>query len=178
MEIRKSQHLVPDILPTGLDVVFCGTALGKESYRQRAYYAHPGNVFWRTLHRTGLTPRLMTPHEYTDLPRYGIGVTDLCKTAYGNDDELSATDFDVTATREKILASAPRILAFTSKNACSIFLEKKLKDIPYGKQAEQVGKTILHALPSPSGQGRRYWDITHWQAVADAAKHAHKKGAA
>ena len=48
--------VLPDVLVPGLAVVFCGSAVGAASARRRAYYAGPGNAFWRTLSEVGLTP--------------------------------------------------------------------------------------------------------------------------
>jgi len=55
--------VLPDVLAPGLAIVFCGTAVGTVSARRRAYYAGPGNAFWPTLHRVGLTPRQLLPEE-------------------------------------------------------------------------------------------------------------------
>lgn len=46
---------LPDLLRPGLQVAFCGTAAGTASARAKAYYAGPGNSFWRTLFATGMT---------------------------------------------------------------------------------------------------------------------------
>lgn len=52
-----STEVLPDVIDHDLSVVFCGTAAGNESARRRAYYAGPGNAFWPTLFKVGLTPR-------------------------------------------------------------------------------------------------------------------------
>ena len=163
-------HLVPDILQPGLKVVFCGTAMGRKSAEQKAYYANPGNFFWRTLHSTGLTPDRIQPHNYLRLLDHGIGATDLSKRHYGNDAELPIDAFDVDALRQKILTFRPHILAFTSKTGASAFLDRPTGAIPLGFQPETVGDTRLCVLSSPSGQARIFWDETVWQALADAVK--------
>lgn len=163
-------HAVPDLLVPGLKVVFCGTALGRVSAERRAYYANPGNFFWRTLHTTGLTPVRMTPHDYAGLLDYGIGLTDLSKGHYGNDTDLPPGALDADALRQKILVFQPDILAFTSKTAAATFLCKSTGAIPLGFQPETVGRTRLYALPSPSGQARIFWDQAVWQALADAVQ--------
>lgn len=66
-----------DVLVSDLRIVFCGTAAGFASAKQRAYYAGPGNAFWRTLFEVGLTPRLLEPAQYHIVPQYGLGLTDL-----------------------------------------------------------------------------------------------------
>lgn len=161
---------VPDLLAPGLKVVFCGTALGRVSAERRAYYANPGNFFWRTLYTIGLTPRLMRPEEYPELLQWGIGLTDLCKAHFGNDAELPVDAFDVAALRDKMLTCRPRILAFTSKTGAAAFLGRDTSNIPYGLQPETVGATRIYALSSPSGQARIFWNQAAWQGLADAVK--------
>jgi hypothetical protein len=112
--------ILPDVLQPQLAIVFCGTAAGTESARQAAYYAHPQNRFWRALHEAGLTPRRLAPSEFPTLPDYGLGLTDIAKTASGMDRELpsGALGRDACATLEaKILEFSPKVLAFTSLTA-------------------------------------------------------------
>ncbi|GLQ47523.1 mismatch-specific DNA-glycosylase [Dyella lipolytica] len=158
-----NQPILPDVLYPGLRLVFCGTAAGKRSAAEGAYYAHPGNLFWRALFQSGLTPRLLAPREFHRLPEFGIGLTDLAKRHVGNDDELPRDAFDVPALRAKIESYAPRMLAFTSKNAARAVLGP---NVVYGMQEQALGSTRLFVLPSPSGQARGHWDLTIWQALA------------
>lgn len=164
------RDILPDVLMPELNIVFCGTAAGNESARQGAYYAHPGNRFWNTIYTVGLTPRQLRPAEFAEVLRYGIGLTDLAKYVSGNDDTLSPHDFDPAALADKIQQLRPRVLAFTSKTAGSIFLRSKR--ISFGLQPETMGTTRIFVLPSPSGLARRSWDITHWNAAAAFARKA------
>ncbi|MET0935400.1 MAG: mismatch-specific DNA-glycosylase [Luteibacter sp.] len=156
--------ILPDVLEPGLSLVFCGTAAGTRSARDRAYYAHPGNMFWRTVFAIGLTPRLLAPSEYPLMPGLGIGLTDLSKFHYGNDNQLPVDAFDVAALRQKIAQFAPRVLAFTSKRAGMCALGR---NVTYGLQPTMFGDTRLFVLPSPSGQARGSWDIRPWHELAD-----------
>ncbi|MBP2159469.1 MULTISPECIES: mismatch-specific DNA-glycosylase [Asticcacaulis] len=165
-----AEHCVPDLLSAGLKVVFCGTALGRVSAERRAYYANPGNFFWRTLHNIGLTPERVRPEDYATLLQFGIGLTDLCKAHFGNDNELPAGALDAGALRNKILKFQPRILAFTSKTGAGTFLGRPTGAIPLGFQDDKVGETRICVLPSPSGQARIFWDQQAWQDLADAVK--------
>jgi TDG/mug DNA glycosylase family protein len=157
-------HVLPDVLESGLSLVFCGTAAGARSAREGTYYAHPGNMFWRTLFAVGLTPRLLAPAEFPWMPAFGLGLTDLSKFHYGNDAELPVDAFDVAALRRKIESFAPHVLAFTSKHAGVSALGKP---IAYGLQPITWGTTRLFVLPSPSGQARRSWNAGIWQELAD-----------
>lgn len=163
MDVSTSTSLVPDVLEPGLDVVFCGTALSAVSYERRAYYAKPGNRFWPTLHAVGLTPRRLAPIEFPSVVDHGIGLTDVCKTAWGQDAELLDDDFEPDALREKIERFAPRYLAFTSKRAAREFLGRNPE---YGIQPETIGATKIFVLPSTSGLATRFWDESHWQELA------------
>jgi TDG/mug DNA glycosylase family protein len=157
-----AKTLIRDVLAPNLRAVFCGTALGHESFRQRAYYAHPGNQFWAVLHRIGLTPRKLKPAEYEEVLSFGIGLTDLCKIAYGNDHEIAPHHFDRKALEKKIRRYKPAVIAFTSKTSASIFLEKPTGKIPYGLQEEKIGETRIYVLPSPSGRARSWWKEETW----------------
>ncbi|WP_049621792.1 mismatch-specific DNA-glycosylase [Frateuria defendens] len=171
MPPEAATPILPDVLQPGLALVFCGTAAGKRSAAEGAYYAHPGNLFWRALAETGLTPRRFAPAEYPLLPGLGIGLTDVAKRHSGNDDELPRDAFDAPALQAKIARHAPRLLAFTSKNAARAALGRA---VHYGLQAERLGATQLFVLPSPSGQARGRWDLAPWQRLA--ALYRHERG--
>ncbi len=163
MPRKADNHILPDVLQPGLKLVFCGTAAGKRSAAEHAYYAHPGNLFWRALFEAGLTPRQLAPAEFPQLPDYGIGLTDLAKRHSGNDNELPRDAFDVPALIAKIERHQPRLLAFTSKNAARAVLGRA---VHYGLQAEIIGSTRLFVLPSPSGQARGHWDLVPWETLS------------
>jgi TDG/mug DNA glycosylase family protein len=157
------QHVLPDVLTPGLSLVFCGTAAGTRSARERAYYAHPGNRFWPTLYETGLTPRRLQPAQYPQLPGFGIGLTDVAKLHSGNDNQLPRDAFDVPGLIAKIAHWQPRLLAFTSKAAARAVLGQACG---YGLCSQRIGTTQLFVLPSPSGQARGHWDIEPWRELA------------
>lgn len=154
---------LPDLLRPGLQVVFCGTAAGTASARVKAYYAGPGNAFWRTLFETGLTPRQLAPSEYERLLELGIGLTDLCKVRHGSDREVGTQELDVDGLRARVAAAEPAYLAFNGKNAARGVLGREVK---LGPQEEQVGGATVWVLPSTSGAARSYWDIDPWQELA------------
>src|SRR4051812_19404651 len=107
--IGVTMTALPDVLVPRLDVVFCGTAVGTASALRRAYYAGPGNAFWRTLFEVGLTPRLLAPEEYLCITDFGLGLTDLAKTISGSDQILSREHFDGGALRTKVRRYRPRM---------------------------------------------------------------------
>jgi len=155
---------VPDLLAPGLDLVFCGTAPSPASFKARAYYANPGNAFWPTLFAVGLTPERFAPSRYPELLGLGIGLTDLNKTEYGSDHELSADAMDAGALHAKLRKFRPAAIAFTSKHAASLGLGVKAP--AYGRQAESLEGAVVFVLASPSGRARSFWTIEPWRAAA------------
>jgi TDG/mug DNA glycosylase family protein len=155
--------ILPDVLAPGLRVVFCGTAPGTASARAAAYYAGPGNRFWTTLHEVGLTPILLAPAEYTRLPEFGIGLTDISKTASGSDQEVGRRGVDPEDLAVRIAAAGPSHVAFNGKNAAQRAMGRA---VDYGKQQEQIGGATVWVLPSTSGAARGFWDIGPWRDLA------------
>lgn len=163
--------ILPDVLQNNLSLVFCGTAASTRSAQVGAYYAGPGNRFWQTLHHVGLTPYQLEPQAFQQVVNYGIGLTDVAKQAFGADSSLQESDFDPDGLHRKIRRYAPGILAFTSKRAFrAAYGLKSHACVEYGWQVSVIGMTRLYVLPSPSGAARGYWDVTYWQALADAVK--------
>lgn len=160
----RSADILPDVLAPKLRVVFCGVAPGRVSAARRAYYAGPGNKFWPMLHRTGLTPRLFAPHEYPEVLSLGIGLTDVCKTAFGADHELAHEAFDAAGFLAKMQQFRPRAIAFDGKFAAKMALG--VKTIPYGRQPAPLHGAAVFVLPSPSGRAVRFWDERYWFDLA------------
>jgi len=160
--------ILPDVLAPGLDLVLCGTAPSRASKEASAYYAMPGNKFWPTLHLTGLTPRLLKPREYAQVLEYRIGLTDLCKTEWGSDQELSVNCFDVSGFTTKIDQYRPAAVAFDSKHAGKNFFRRA--SVSYGRQSETLFGAVLFIVPSPSGRASRHWDTAPWMELAEFVK--------
>ena len=168
--MAKAAHILPDRLKPGLKLVFCGTAAGRQSALQLAYYAHGQNKFWTTLHKTGLTPRLFAPQDYEGLWELGIGLTDIAKHVFGMDHQLPKDALGpeaVTALKARILKARPRILAFTSLNGGRKVMGPKAVA---GEQPHLIGETQVFILPSPSPLAANHWDIKPWRDLAKAVK--------
>lgn len=162
---------LPDVLATGLKVVFVGTAAGRRSAAVGAYYAHPGNRFWRTLHEVGLTPRCFAPRDFAGLRDLGIGLTDIAKSASGMDHEIAKHAYDPGGFVDKITLYRPRCVAFTSKRAASLWLRQPTRKIHVGRQpGARIGASYIFVLPSPSGAASRHWSIEPWRELARAVR--------
>jgi mismatch-specific thymine-DNA glycosylase len=162
-----SPPILPDVLAPGPRVVFCGTAPGAASARAGAYYAGPGNRFWPTLHEVGLTPVLLRPAAFERLPEFGLGLTDISKTASGSDQEVGRRGFDPQRLATVLTACSPAHLAFNGKNSAKATLGRP---VGYGPQLERIGGAAVWVLPSTSGAARAFWDIGPWRELAAAAR--------
>lgn len=172
MVVQPPPPILPDLLRPGLKIVFCGTAAGTTSARRGHYYAHPQNKFWPTLHTIGLTPRLLDPSEFRLLLDWGVGLTDIAKSAKGMDKELppgSLGRLACEALRLRILEHQPAILAFTSLTAGRRYLRRQAD---FGEQGETIGATRIWLLPSPSPAANWNWRAHErwWRAAAESAK--------
>lgn len=167
-----STVILPDLLPPGLNLVFCGTAAGTVSAARGQYYAHPQNKFWRTLHAVGLTPGRIAPQDYASVLDHGIGLTDLAKHVSGMDSQLPPGSLGreaVADLRARIERCAPKILAFTSLTGGRKFAGPRTT---FGPQTETIGATRVWILPSPSPAAHWNWDEDVWRALARAVKTA------
>ena len=162
--------VLPDVLEDSLDVVLCGMAASRVSVIAGAYYANSQNKFWRILYETRLTPELLQPHQYRDLLRYRIGLTDFIKTHSGMDHQLPLPELRERARirlRTSIEMRRPKFLAFTSKAAGQNFLGGK-RD--YGEQVERIADTRIWILPSTSGAANGSWRPEVWHKFADQVR--------
>ncbi len=114
-----------------------------------------------------MTPRRLAPDEFRRLPRYGLGLTDVCKTDFGADSELEPSADDPDAVIEKIRRCQPRFLAFVGKRPAVAVLGRRR--LSYALQPEPIGRTRLFVLPSPSGRARAFWDEAPWRTLARLA---------
>ena len=156
--------ILEDLLRPELRLVICGTAAGTRSAQVGAYYAGPGNKFWRTIHAIGLTPNLVAPPDWHSLEAFGIGFTDLVKRHSGMDRELPPGSFDAGRVRKLIEKHQPAALAFNGKTAAKAFFSRS--QIDYGRQDDVIGRTSIWVLPSTSGAASGAWSAEPWHALA------------
>lgn len=160
--------VLPDLLKSDLNIVFCGTAAGNKSAQRKAYYAGAGNQFYPTLASCGLTPRILKPEQFPELLNYKIGLTDLVKHHFGMDKDLKSEYYDTEGFRDKIFGFKPKIVCFNGKEAPKVlFNRKKTSEVNYGLQEETIGNTRLFVAPSTSLQAIAFWDISIWQKLTE-----------
>jgi TDG/mug DNA glycosylase family protein len=143
------QSAVPDVLAPGLQIVFCGINPGFRSAAAGAHFANPRNDFWRLLHDSGLTPRLLEPQEQCELLALGYGLTNAAYRTTRGSGDLRRADFAEAANRIEAIARDldPRFIAFVGKAA----YEGTFRERPdLGLQGRCLGTTRLFVLPSTS----------------------------
>lgn len=156
--------MLDDLIAFKLRVVVCGFAAGAASAIERRYYADPRNKFWRAVAEVGLTPRQLSPAEYRELLKFGIGLTDLVKGQAGTDAEVRFEKSHREDLRALVMEYKPPWLCFNGKTAAKKFLGVSRLD--YGIQSERIGCTGIFVAPSTSGAAGRYWDIARWRELA------------
>ena len=144
------QVLEPVVAP-GLRVVFCGINPGLYTAWAGHHFARPGNRFWPALHLAGLTPSRMTPEQDDELPRYGLGVTNLVARPTRAAAELTAQELrDGAAELADLVARwRPRVVAVLGITAWRAALDRP--NAVLGRQPERLGGADTWVVPNPSG---------------------------
>lgn len=154
--VAARNKTVPDVVAPRLKVLFVGINPGLYSGAVRHHFARPGNRFWPALHKSGFTPRLLSPHEERELLKYGCGITNLVNRATANAAELAEKELRVGAKRltAKVRRYRPRVVAVLGAGAYqSAFGSIR---VLFGEQSERISNTRVWVLPNPSGLNANY----------------------
>jgi TDG/mug DNA glycosylase family protein len=164
--------VLPDILDSNLDVVFCGTAVGITSASSGHYYSGRGNKFWQLLHEAGITATRLRPEDDVTLLALGLGITDLVKDVAQSHDR--GLDFSKTRFAGHIEKANPRWVAFnglTSGRAGARRLGHRATGL--GQQPWHIGQSRVYVLPSSSAaNATMHYDekLQWWAKLAHLAK--------
>jgi TDG/mug DNA glycosylase family protein len=145
--------VLPDVVGSGLDAVFCGTAVGDCQALPGCHHAGRGDSFWSLLHESGLTPRRLLPSEEDQLLAYGLGLVDLLPLP-GR--ERPPVEFDVDALVAKVTALRPRWVVLTSKRTGTAVARARGERPPgLGHTGWNLAGSEVFVAPSSSGANRR-----------------------
>jgi TDG/mug DNA glycosylase family protein len=157
-QIRAARgKTVPDVIAHGLKVLFCGINPGLYTAAVGHHFAHPGNRFWKALHRSGFTPRQLSPFEEQELTDYGYGIVNIVAHATARADELTAAELTQGGAEleEKVRVYKPRFCAVLGLVAYRVSFGCA-KAAP-GPQSEKLGGiSPIWVLPNPSGLNASY----------------------
>jgi len=147
---------LPDILSTGLSVIFCGINPGLPAATVGHHFAGRSNRFWRTLHLAGFTPHEIRPENDRDILKYRCGLTTVVPRATVSADQLARREFVAAAKgfERKIRRYAPRQVAFLGKVAYARLTQQRKVD--WGLQPDSFGGVGAWVLPNPSGLNRAF----------------------
>jgi len=147
---------VPDVIASGLKVLFCGINPGLYSATVGRHFARPGNRFWPALYAAGFTPRLFLPEEQEELLRLGLGITNLVERASASASELSADELRAGRMRlESMVGSCrPARLAVLGIAAYRTAFERP--NARPGRQTDTIEGVTIWVLPNPSGLNAHY----------------------
>ncbi|MCT9088515.1 G/U mismatch-specific DNA glycosylase [Streptomyces sp. ASQP_92] len=164
--------VIPDVIASGLSVLFCGINPGLMSGATGHHFARPGNRFWPVLHLSGFTPRQLKPSEQDELLSYGLGITNVVARAAARADEIDAEEFREGGRllAAKVERFRPTWLAVVGVTAYRTAFDDRKARI--GPQERTIGTTRVWALPNPSGLN------AHWTAQTMAEEYARLRLAA
>jgi TDG/mug DNA glycosylase family protein len=147
---------LPDVVAPGLDVLFCGINPSLLSAARGHHFARPGNRFWPALHLAGLTPFRLTPEQDRELPRYGLGVTNLVDRPTRTAAELTTDELRAgpAALAELVARYRPRVVAVLGITAWRAAFDRPRAGL--GVQPERVGGVTTWVAPNPSGLNAHY----------------------
>jgi double-stranded uracil-DNA glycosylase len=148
--------IVADVIAPGLKILFCGINPGLYTAAIGHHFARPGNRFWPALHRSGFTPRQLSPYEERELLEYGYGITNLVMRATATADELKREEYVAGASQlqEKVEHYRPHCLALLGLGAYRSAFGKPQAVI--GPQEYKISETNVWVLPNPSGLNAHY----------------------
>ena len=143
---------MPDVLGTGLRVLFCGINPGLWSAAVGHHFARPGNRFWKALHLGGLTPRLLAPDEEDELLALGLGITNLVERATAGGAPRGGRGGPPRAATAA--AARPQVVAVLGVGAYRTAFGRPRAAV--GPLPEPIGGSRAWLLPNPSGLNAHY----------------------
>lgn len=147
---------IPDVIASGLSVLFVGINPSLYSAAVGHHFARPGNRFWKALHLSGFTRTLLSPLEDRDLLQLGLGVTNMVPRATAAADELRVEELRTGARTltGKVRRFAPRYVAVLGIGAYRSAFDRPRAMI--GPQPEDHCGSRWWLLPNPSGRTAAY----------------------
>ncbi|MDQ3962344.1 MAG: G/U mismatch-specific DNA glycosylase [Actinomycetota bacterium] len=147
---------IRDVIADELDVLFCGINPGLYSGATGHHFARPGNRFWPALHRSGFTPRQLSPFEEQELLKLGLGITNIVARTTPVAAELTNAELRAGGRRleRKVKRYQPRFVAILGVTAYRAAFA--VKNAAVGEQDHQIGSTRVWLLPNPSGLNAHY----------------------
>lgn len=154
---------VPDLAGDEVRLVFVGINPGLWTAASGAHFGHPGNRFYKALHRAGITARVLDVRDGFDaaereaLVSRGIAITNLVNRATARADELDDEEFvaGARALDARIAGWRPKVVAFVGLGAYRTAYGRR--NAGAGRQDDhRIAGAEVWALPNPSGLNAHY----------------------
>lgn len=167
---------MPDVAGPNLRIVFCGINPGLYSGAVGHHFARPGNRFWRALHPSGLTDRVLSAFEERELLSFGLGITNLVNRATAVAAEVSDQELREGGSRlrRKVFRLGPRFVAFLGLGAFRVAFRRP--EAKPGPQDDVIGRSGVWLLPNPSGLNAHYQLAALADAFAELRSAAYGEG--
>jgi double-stranded uracil-DNA glycosylase len=151
-----SPRKVPDVISPDLDVLFLGVNPGLRSGAVGHHFAHPSSRFWKALHASGFTPRLLSAFEEADLLGFGLGLTNLVDRTTASARDLHREELREGARRLEAKATRyrPRWVAVLGIGAYRRAFDRP--EAQLGAQPDRIATSSVWVLPGPSGLNAHY----------------------
>src|SRR5215472_6232869 len=142
---------VPDLIASGLKVLFCGINPGLYSAWSGHHFARPGNRFWPALFAGGFTDRLLSPYEEELMLPMGYGITNLVERGTLASGELGREELIAGGRifERKVRKYRPGAVAVLGVSAYRLAFGQPSAAV--GRQEERIGSALTWVLPNPSG---------------------------
>ncbi len=160
------------IVAPGLRLLFVGINPSLRSAEAGHHFARPGNRFYPALHAAGLTPRLLRPDEDSELPAFGLGVTNIAWRPTRDAAQLSRAELrEGAAELERDVAEyVPRLVAMLGLTAYRVAFARP--QAAMGRQDDTIGGRPVWVLPNPSGLNAHYKPADFARLYGEAAAFA------
>lgn len=147
---------LPDVIAPDLRVLFVGINPGLYTAAIGHHFGRPGNRFWPVLHRSGFTPRQLSPFEERALLPLGAGITNFVARATATAAELTPEELRAGANDldRKVGEFRPRFVASVGVQAYRTGFGRPKAGV--GLQPETLAGAKLWVLPNPSGLQAHY----------------------
>jgi TDG/mug DNA glycosylase family protein len=147
---------IEDLVRPNLRLLLVGINPGRHSGATGFHFGNPQNLLWRALWQSGLTPRLLQPHETDVLLSLGIGITNFVNRTTQGSNDLRAADYRVGATelRAKVGILRPQAVAILTVSGYRTGFG--LPNALIGHQPGALEGSDLWVFPNPSPINTRY----------------------
>lgn len=162
---------VPDLVGEVVRLLFVGINPSLWTAAAQAHFAHPGNRFYKALHRAGVVDRVLDvaggfeEESREALTGRGIAITNLVNRATARASEIQDEELveGARALGGKVAGWKPGAVAFVGLGAYRTAYSRRDADV--GRQDDhEIADVEVWALPNPSGINAHYQldDLARW----------------